>query len=184
MMKMIIPLAILLAIPNAVNADEPYAGYEQDRARAERQDYIKKVAGSICGRHVSVGECRRRIQREQARRERIYVAEPRHSRDRSYSETRDRDYDRRYAGSGRCWREVIRAKGLQRIKRQWAINTAIETWQKEVRYDAGEAYMSWRRADKIGGDEQPGVTCSESSVSQFGIQNYRCEVKARPCKGS
>jgi hypothetical protein len=191
MIKMIIPLAILLAIPNAVNADEPYAGYEQDRARAERSQgsYIKKVAWmSSCGPKITPAVCRR-IQRDDkelrrgTRRESIYVAEPRRGGDYSSRQTRDRDYDRRDSGPGRCWREVIRAKGEQRPGIEWATRTAKEAWQREVRYDAGETYLSWRRADKIGGDTEPGIVCNESAITKL-LKQYRCEAKARPCKGS
>jgi hypothetical protein len=178
MIKMIIPLAILLAIPNAVNADEPYAGYEQDRARAERSQssYIKKVAWmSSCGPKITPAVCRR-IKRDDAelrrgpRREKIYAAETRRDRDYADRETRDRDYSRRDDGVERCVGQRYTFEGAKNVVRRVAEFNAREAWRRKVRSKHGTQFADTDNAS------QDKMRCWDEGIF------VRCEYTARACR--
>lgn len=155
----IIPIAALLMIPSWIShADEPYGYVKGSETRLQR--------ASDCGRYISRYECDRIKAKNESRR-------------------RAAREDRAYDGGGKgCWKRAIQAKGAQRPGKAWATRLAKESWQREVRYDAGETYLSWSRARKIRGDYAPGITCNESGISSFGIQQYRCEANAIPCSAN
>lgn len=183
----IIPIAALLMIPSWARADEIPQGYTLNEqgivVPIERTRIMKAAWLSSCGKNITPRECRaikrKDEQRERSKRstrtirERVYVAQPREEADENTVVFRKR-----------CWGHPIRAKGAQRPGKGWATRVAKEAWQREVRYDAGEAYLTWNRAKKVSGDQEPGITCNESSISTIGVQQYRCEAKAIPCKAN
>jgi hypothetical protein len=196
----IIPILAIACIPSWVRADEIPAGYTLNRdgskiVRSEEMEprtQLIRVRSAGCPQfpNLTREQCRRLIEknaelgrsrrRTSVVREKVYVVE--RDRDRSDRSYRTRDVER----SGRCWPTVIRAKGSQRPGTGWATRVAKEAWQREVRFDAGEAYLTWKRARKVGGDSdaEPGIVCNESGISSIGVTQYRCEARAYPCKAS
>jgi len=76
----------------------------------------------------------------------------------------------------------IAVVGSQFVTKNGAEDSAIKSWQEQVRYQYGERFMAWEGADK----QQ--VRCVRSSIGELGskaldmtVKFYRCEVKGRPC---
>ena len=72
----------------------------------------------------------------------------------------------------------VRGLGTQWVGNQGALDAAKKDWMERVRYDLGESYLDMANA----ADETH--RCGRVSIGEaLGQVMYRCEIKARPCKG-
>ncbi|MDP1907949.1 MAG: hypothetical protein Q8K85_06585 [Hyphomicrobium sp.] len=75
--------------------------------------------------------------------------------------------------------EKVRGLGTQWIGTEGAMDAAKKDWMERVRYDYGESFLDMGNAkDFIS-------RCSRVSIGEtLGQVMYRCEIVARPCKGT
>jgi hypothetical protein len=154
-----IPLILALLAGPAL-ADEPYAGYERERAET---NYIKRVASrdwwSDCGRRITTRECNR-IKAKDAQRSR-------------YASDRDeqrRDYDKPL--KSQCASETYTMEGAKNVSGLLARMNAREAWRRKVRSLHGTRYEDVNYAVN---QTKPQKCWSEGMFT-------RCEFRARPCK--
>lgn len=90
----------------------------------------------------------------------------------AYDMDRDREYDL-------CGPGPVRGLGTQWIGKEGALGAAKKDWMERVRFDLGEKYLDLDNAKDFL------ATCSRVSIGEIAGQvMYRCEMRARPCKGS
>jgi hypothetical protein len=88
----------------------------------------------------------------------------------SSSERRDR---------GRTCLDRVRGLGTQWIGEQGALDAAKKDWMERVRYYHGETFLDLSHASDFV------KRCGRVSIGEVAGQVlYRCEIEARPCKGS
>ena len=80
-------------------------------------------------------------------------------------------------------RNYLAVVGSQYVTKNGAEDSAIKSWQEQVRYEHGERFMNWDTA------ENQQVRCVRSSIGELGskaldmtVKFYRCEVKGKPCQ--
>ena len=75
--------------------------------------------------------------------------------------------------------DKVRGLGTQWIGTEGALDAAKKDWMERVRYDYGESFLDMGNAkDFIS-------RCSRVSIGEtLGQVMYRCEIVARPCKGT
>jgi hypothetical protein len=92
------------------------------------------------------------------------------SQEASSSERRDR---------GRTCLDRVRGLGTQWIGEQGALDAAKKDWMERVRYYHGETFLDLSHAADFA------KRCGRVSIGEVAGQVlYRCEIEARPCKGS
>ena len=91
----------------------------------------------------------------------------------------DRHGDRDRHGDDAGCKDRVRGLGTQWIGTKGALEAAKKDWMERVRYDHGEKYIDLMNAR---GFES---TCGRVSIGEVAGQvTYRCEMFARPCKGT
>jgi hypothetical protein len=77
-----------------------------------------------------------------------------------------------------CGPGPVRGLGTQWIGKEGALEAAKKDWMERVRFDLGEKYLDLSNAKDFE------ASCSRVSVGKVLDQvMYRCDVRARPCKG-
>jgi hypothetical protein len=80
---------------------------------------------------------------------------------------------------GRTCLDRVRGLGTQWIGEQGALDAAKKDWMERVRYYHGETFLDLSHAAGFA------KRCGRVSVGEVAGQVlYRCEIEARPCKGS
>jgi len=75
--------------------------------------------------------------------------------------------------------EKVRGLGTQWIGTEGAMDAAKKDWMERVRYDYGEAFLDMTNAKDFVS------RCGRTSIGEtMGQVMYRCEIIARPCKGT
>ena len=73
----------------------------------------------------------------------------------------------------------VRGLGTQWIGEQGALDAAKKDWMERVRYYQGETFLDLSHAADFA------KRCGRVSIGEVAGQVlYRCEIEARPCKGS
>jgi len=80
---------------------------------------------------------------------------------------------------GRLCLDRVRGLGTQWIGEQGALDAAKKDWMERVRYYHGETFLDLNHAADFA------KRCGRVSIGEVvGQVLYRCEIEARPCKGS
>jgi hypothetical protein len=75
--------------------------------------------------------------------------------------------------------DKVRGLGTQWIGTEGAMDAAKKDWMERVRYDYGESFLD------MGNSKDFVSRCGRVSVGEVAGQvMYRCEIVARPCKGT
>jgi hypothetical protein len=75
--------------------------------------------------------------------------------------------------------EKVRGLGTQWIGTEGAMDAAKKDWMERVRYDYGESFLDMTNAKDFVS------RCGRVSIGEtLGQVMYRCEIVARPCKGT
>lgn len=73
----------------------------------------------------------------------------------------------------------VRGVGIQWLTEEGALEKAKDDWRARVRYDLGESYLDLANADSFE------KRCGRTSIGEVAGQVFtRCEIIARPCKGT
>ena len=87
--------------------------------------------------------------------------------------------ERRDGREGRLCLDRVRGLGTQWIGEQGALDAAKKDWMERVRYYHGETFLDLSHAADFA------KRCGRVSIGEVAGQVlYRCEIEARPCKGS
>ena len=75
--------------------------------------------------------------------------------------------------------DKVRGLGTQWIGTEGAMDAAKKDWMERVRYDYGESFLDMNNAKDFVS------RCGRVSIGEtLGQVMYRCEIVARPCKGT
>ena len=75
--------------------------------------------------------------------------------------------------------DKVRGLGTQWIGTEGAMDAAKKDWMERVRYDYGESFLDMNNAKDFVS------RCGRVSIGEtMGQVMYRCEIVARPCKGT
>lgn len=75
--------------------------------------------------------------------------------------------------------DKVRGLGTQWIGTEGALDAAKKDWMERVRYDYGESFLDMNNAKDFVS------RCGRVSIGEtMGQVMYRCEILARPCKGT
>jgi hypothetical protein len=73
----------------------------------------------------------------------------------------------------------VRGVGSQWLTEDGALEKAKDDWRARVRYDLGESYLDLSNAEDFE------KRCGRTSIGEVAGQTFtRCEIIARPCKGT
>jgi hypothetical protein len=106
-----------------------------------------------------------------------FAASDKHrSKNRESSSASERRTDRE---RDRTCLDRVRGLGTQWIGEQGALDAAKKDWMERVRYYHGETFLDLSHASEFA------KRCGRVSIGEVAGQVlYRCEIEARPCKGS